>query len=71
MKLGCLRDGLTACTVKEAIAGFDGVIDLIGAGVIVDFPKPDSSSRYCGPMEVDHPTRSLRGAFHGRYSASP
>ena len=35
---------LTTCTVKESVARLDGVIDSIGAGIIVDFPKSGRGS---------------------------
>ncbi len=28
------------CTIKETVARFDSIVDSIGAGVVVDFPKP-------------------------------
>ena len=31
----------TACAVEQTIAGLDGVVDLVGAGVVVDFPKSE------------------------------
>lgn len=30
----------TTCAVKETVAGLDGIVDSVGAGVIVHFPKP-------------------------------
>ena len=35
---------LTTCTVKESVARLDGVVDSIGAGIIVDFPKSERGS---------------------------
>ena len=32
----------TACTVKQAIASFDGIVDLVGAGVVVDLPATEA-----------------------------
>lgn len=31
---------LTACTVETSVASLDGIVDLIGTGLIVDFPEP-------------------------------
>ena len=31
----------TTCTIKEAVTRLDGVVDSIGAGVIVYFPEPE------------------------------
>ena len=29
----------TTGAIKEAITSFDSIVDLIGAGIVVDFPK--------------------------------
>lgn len=31
----------TACAVKETVACFDGIVDLVGARVVVDLPEPE------------------------------
>jgi hypothetical protein len=56
---------VVACAVKEAVAGLDGVVDLVGAGVVVDLPKTEahqghlaavvqlnSGRRHCGGGEA-------------------
>ena len=43
---------LTTCAVKQTVARFDGVVDSISAGVIVDFPKPK--------QKMSLPTETLR-----------
>lgn len=32
----------TASAVKETVAGFDGIVNLVGACVVVDFPEAES-----------------------------
>ena len=39
--------GRTACAVEETIASFNGVVNLIGAGFIVDFPEPRKHDYHC------------------------
>ena len=41
-KSGDKLGSCTACTVKTAVASFDGIVDLVSAGIIVDFPKASS-----------------------------
>ena len=36
----------TAGAVKEAVAGLDGVVDLVGAGVVVDLPQAEADERH-------------------------
>lgn len=31
--------GLTACAVEETVASFDGIVDCVCTGVVVDFPE--------------------------------
>jgi hypothetical protein len=37
---------VVACAVKEAVAGLDGVVDLVGAGVVVDLPETETDKRH-------------------------
>ena len=46
---------LTTCTVKQTVARFDGVVHSIGAGVIVDFPKPK--------QKMSLPTETTRDGY--------
>lgn len=53
---------LTTCTVKETVARLDGIIDSIGTGVIVDFPKPGQKiSMLSGTRRDGHSPKANKG----------
>lgn len=35
---------LTACTIEQTVASFDGIVDLISTGIVGDFPEPNRRS---------------------------
>lgn len=51
---GFLFVAVVTCTVKETVARLDGIIDSIGTGVIVDFPKPKANKGHLmAAVELD------------------
>lgn len=37
---------LTCCAVEETVPALDGVVDLVGAGVVVDLPQAEAYDRH-------------------------
>ena len=36
----------TACAIEESVAGLDGIVDGVGAGVVVDLPQTEADLRH-------------------------
>jgi hypothetical protein len=62
----------TTCAVKQAVAGFDGVVDLISTCLIRHLPEPTWKDRVRTRFPEPHDqvllTQSLRWAFRSHYS---
>jgi hypothetical protein len=37
---------VVACTVKETVSSLDGVVNLVGASVVVDLPEAEADERH-------------------------
>ena len=50
------------CTIKETVTRFDRIVDGIGAGVVVDFPKPGQKmSMLCGRSRNCYSPKASKG----------
>lgn len=53
--------GHTACTVKETVARLDGIVDRVGAGVVVDFPEPGQKISMLSGTIDGYPPKANKG----------
>ena len=53
---------VVACTVKETVSSLDGVVNLVGASVVVDLPEAEADERHLAAIvELDSGRRHGSG----------